>query len=83
MTTTDEIRDDLLGFLAARLPAGEALTEETDLLDDELLDSLLIMDTVAHVESRYGVRLDHADLAPRNFRSVAALAGLVGRKAVS
>lgn len=81
MPTTDEIRNDLLTFLSARLPAGEPLTAETDLLDGELLDSLLIMDTVAHVESRYGLHLDHADLAPRNFRSVAALASLVEREA--
>ena len=38
------------------------------------------MDAVAHVESRFGVRLGHADVAPRNFRSVAALAALVGAK---
>ena len=77
---TGTIRDELLGFVATRVPAGEPLTAETDLLETELLDSLLVMDVVAHVESAYGVKLENSDIAPRNFRTVAAIAGLVAER---
>ena len=76
-TGAGAVGDDLLRFVAGRVSPGEAITLETDLLESELLDSLLIMDVCAHVESAYGVRLENADIAPRNFRTVAALATLV------
>jgi len=75
-----ELRDELLKFVATRVPAGEPLTAETDLLESELLDSLLVMDVVAHVEAKYGVKLENSDIAPRNFRTVAAIAGLVSER---
>lgn len=80
MPDNGALREELLKFVAARLPAGEPLSAETDLLEADLLDSLLIMDIVAHVESAYGVRLENADIAPRNFRTVAALADLVAQR---
>ena len=77
---TGGIRDELLRFVATRVPAGEPLTAETDLLESELLDSLLVMDVVAHVESAYGVKLENSDIAPRNFRTVAAIARIVAER---
>jgi methoxymalonate biosynthesis acyl carrier protein len=73
-------RDDLLRFVAARVPAGEEITADTDLLESELLDSLLIMDVVVHVEKTYGVKLENADIAPRNFRTVGSIANLVASR---
>ena len=74
---TAQVRSDLLQFLATRVPTGEELTPETDLLEADLLDSMLIMDVCAHVERTHGVTLQNADIAPRHFRTVAALADLV------
>lgn len=79
-TETASLREELLGFVSSRLPDAATLTPDTDLLETDLLDSLLVMDVVAHVESTYGVRLGDADIAPRNFRTVAALADLVSER---
>ncbi|MBA3315621.1 MAG: phosphopantetheine-binding protein [Planctomycetota bacterium] len=74
------LRNDLLNFVSGRVPEGESVTVETDLLETELLDSLLIMDLVAHIESAYGVKLENADIAPRHFRTVDSLARLVAER---
>lgn len=80
MTGNDQLEAELLRFVSARVTAGEEVSAETDLLEAELLDSLLVMDVVAHVEATYGVRLGEGDIAPRNFRTVGSIAELVGRK---
>lgn len=72
-----EIRAELLDFLASRLPEESDLDAETDLMTDELLDSLLIMDIVAHAEAVHGAALTNTDIAPRNFRTVRTLADLI------
>ena len=74
------ICDELLGVLRTRLRSGESIDAETDLLEGDLLDSLEVMALVAEVEKRYGVRLENADIAPRNFRTAAALARLVAER---
>ena len=72
-----EVRTELLDFLASRLPEESDLEIETDLLTDELLDSLLIMELVAHAEAVHGATLANTDITPRNFRTVRTLADLI------
>ena len=74
------VQDDLLQYVAGRVPQGEQLAIDTDLLETELLDSMLIVDLCAHVERAHGVKLDNVDIAPRNFRTVGALAALVAER---
>ena len=74
---TDTVEQELLSFVASRVANGGELASDTDLLEDGLLDSLLVMDLVAHVERCYAVRLENTDIAPANFRTVERLAGLV------
>lgn len=73
----DQISARLLKFVRDRVPDDEPLSTDTDLLETELLDSLLIMDLVAHAESAYGAKLENTDIAPRNFRTIDALARLI------
>lgn len=77
MASREKICDDLVRFVSSRVPDEEAVTSETDLLEAELLDSLLIMDVVAHIEKTFGVKLENTDIAPRHFRTVGSLADLV------
>ena len=71
------IEDRLVQWCKGRLGAGTPVTAETDLLAEGLLDSLLVMDLVNSIEREYGVTIDNAEISPRNFRSVRALAALV------
>ena len=77
MTLPNEVRADLLGFVSGRVAHDEPINAETDLLESELLDSLLIIDVVAHIEHAFGVKIENADIAPRHFRTIGALADLV------
>jgi acyl carrier protein len=52
----------------------------TDLLEAGLVDSLMIMDLVEHLQVTYGLHITAADLKPQNFRSAAAMSQLVARK---
>jgi acyl carrier protein len=41
-----------------------------DLLESGLLDSLLLMDLIFHIEEAYGVRFDSDQVNPSNFRTI-------------
>jgi acyl carrier protein len=69
--------DTLLQWCNSRLRAQAVITAETDLLEGGYLDSLFVMDVVAHIEKHFGVAIDSAEISPRNFRSIRALAELV------
>ncbi len=79
MRERNEIEADILQFVQARCPQT-SLTAETDLLDEGLLDSLLLVDLIFRLEERYGVRLGGNQVSPGNFRSVKAIADLVQKQ---
>ena len=72
-----EIRTELLAFLRQRAGLDSAFGAETDLLATGVLDSLLLIDLVLHIERVFGVTLGSGDVTPTNFRSVESLVRLV------
>ena len=80
MSDLRQIQNELLTYLNQQTALDEPLDVDSDLLERELLDSLLIEDVSLHIESRYSVRLDAEDVSPRNFRSIERLADLVRTK---
>ncbi len=73
----NEIENTLLHWCNRRVGHYATVGVETDLLDEGLLDSLMVMDLVASIEKQYGFNIDHAEISPRHFRSVRTLAALV------
>ena len=61
------------------LDDGVNLTDTTPLLSG-LVDSTGLMELVAFLEDEFGISLDYGDVDAANFRTVAAIAELVGRK---
>jgi acyl carrier protein len=81
MTTDREtIAADLEQFIRARSLGAQPLNSDTDLLGTGLLDSMLIIDLIAHVEKKHGVRIDDAEITPEHFRSISRAADLIARK---
>ena len=69
---------DLQKFLS---PHSKGVIEpDTDLLEEGIVDSLLMMDLIGHLEGTYRIRLGVEDLVPSQFRSVSALASLIARR---
>ena len=56
------------------------LTNDTQLWDEELIDSMGIMMLIAHIESEYDVDVEVEDVDVENFKSVSKIAALVERK---
>jgi acyl carrier protein len=73
----DQLENDTLQFLRSRLPNSAELTSDTDLLEDSLMDSLLLMDLIFQIEDRYGIKLKTDEINPSNFRTSSAVVRLI------
>ncbi len=79
MMTADrkQLEADLLQFVRSRGPRHAEVTSLTDLLESGLLDSLLLMDLIFHIEEAYGIQFDSDHVNPSNFRTIAAIVNFV------
>ena len=70
--------DPLSEYIRTHAPhlASEAI-EDTPLLEQGLLDSLGLMKLVAFLERRYQLVVPEEEIAPDNFRSLAAIRKLI------
>lgn len=67
----------LLEFLHSRGAQYDTLSETTDLLHSGLLDSLLLVDLIFHIEETWRLRLDGEHVNPSDFRTVASIANVI------
>ena len=72
-----QLEADILQFVKSRAPDHPALGLETDLLEDGVLDSLMLIDLIFHLEENYAIKLGSEHVDPANFRSPAAIVNLV------
>jgi acyl carrier protein len=78
MEETASIAADIHDYLRQSAHVNDSSFEiDTDLIETDQLDSLVVMDLVCFVESRFGVRMDPQDVNPRNLQSVGRLARYV------
>jgi len=64
------LEGDLMHFVQSRGTRYAQATLQTDLLETGMLDSLLLMDLIFHIEEAYGVRFDSDQVNPSNFRTI-------------
>ncbi|MGB9041951.1 MAG: phosphopantetheine-binding protein [Pseudolabrys sp.] len=64
-------------FVQARGARYTEVTLRTDLLESGLLDSLLLMDLIFHIEEVYGIRFDSNHVNPSNFRTIMDIVSFV------
>jgi acyl carrier protein len=67
-----QLREQLreLGFMSE----GSVSGDEQSLFDAGVLDSLRLMELVARLESRYGIKVEADDLVPDNFETIVGMA---------
>ena len=72
----------LLDFIREKLLVddGRALTPETRLVSENVVDSMGLVLLAAFVEERFGVRVDDADLRTGELDTVADILALVDRR---
>jgi len=67
--------------LFARKLNLEVSSVDTDLVGTGLLDSLALVELLAHLEETFGVSISTDDLELENFRSISSIAVFVSRRA--
>lgn len=59
---------------------GSTIDETTNLLEQEIIDSLGIFTLIAFIEDRFGVRIAPEEVNLENFETLASISSLVERK---
>jgi methoxymalonate biosynthesis acyl carrier protein len=80
---TPEIIASSLRQFMARSFEGRTIADDDDIFAAGFANSLFAMQLLAFVEREFGVEIGSEDLDMDNFRSVQAIAALVGRKLTS
>ncbi|MDH6128150.1 acyl carrier protein [Kitasatospora sp. GP82] len=76
MTTSAEIKEFITAkFLPDTDPAE--LTDDYDLVENGVIDSLGLLRVISWVAETYGLPLDDIAIAPENFRSIEAIRNFV------
>ncbi|MBB0245177.1 acyl carrier protein [Streptomyces alkaliphilus] len=73
-----EIADRIHGFVRARFPQVE-IAPNQDIFAMGFINSLFAMELVMFIEKTFGRSVPNDELRIDNFRTVEAMAGLVGR----
>ena len=75
-----DVSDEILRFVQAELSDGSfPVTAETDLLQEEIIDSLGVFTLIGFLEQRFGVKIDPSEVDLDNFRTVSVVQQLVER----
>ena len=72
-----QLETDIVQFVQARGARYAEATLRTDLLESGLLDSLLLMDLIFHIEEMYGIRFNSDHVNPSNFRTITDIVSFV------
>jgi acyl carrier protein/seryl-tRNA synthetase len=76
MITAPRLEQDLLRFVREKLAAPEvatAITRDTRLFEDRVIDSLKILELIAFVQSAIGRKIPDSQIVLANFRSIATI----------
>lgn len=74
-----QVEQRLLAVFAERLHL-DVPSADTELLDTGLVDSLMLVELLAHLEEEFGLTVTAEDLEIENFRSVERIARLVAAR---
>jgi acyl carrier protein len=70
-------------FIVEEIALGtgvDSVGHDDDLLAQDVIDSLGIVELVAFLETRYGIKVGDDDLLPENFQSVNSVVAFVAAK---
>jgi acyl carrier protein len=81
MTTSPDIRAELLQFVNDELLSGNEICSDDNLLADGFVDSLGMMRLVAAVQEKSGTLIPPQDLTIENFRTIDAIVDYLQRNA--
>ncbi len=81
MDHTSELLQYITGNFAAT--NNIAVDAETSLFQDQVLDSLNLVELITFVETRFGIKVAPSEVSIDNLDTVSRIAGLIERKLVT
>ena len=77
---TRSIQQQLIEYLDQHADVYEEFDATTDLIEQDILDSLLVTDLVLFMQNRFGIEMTARDISPENLSSIDRMAQLVREK---
>ena len=76
------MRNEIREYLMEHRPSEDAceFADDDSLLELGIIDSLVMVGLIAHLETTYNITIDENDMVPENFDSVAAVVAYVRQK---
>lgn len=77
-----DLKSEIMTFINSEILDGDFddhLTDDTNLIDDGIIDSMGIMKLLTYLEDTFSIKIDGDDLVPENFESIDAICGLVSK----
>lgn len=74
--------DELLKFIetaAERHQASGTITESTELIESQILDSVNLVRLILFIQQKWGVEIDFNDLGKENFRDLKTIRDTIER----
>ncbi len=78
-----DIKQGLREFISAEMKwdgSASDLTDDYQLLEKEVVDSLGIFKIISFLENEYDIIVDDDDLVPENFNTISSISELVSSK---
>jgi methoxymalonate biosynthesis acyl carrier protein len=80
MPTIDEIKADIRSFLAENIPAEKTVLDETPLISSRMMDSIVALKLVSHLEEKFNIEFEAHEVDPDNLDTINIIAGFVQNK---
>jgi acyl carrier protein len=73
------VKEEIRAFLTAHRAFDDAteFSDEDSLLESGVLDSVVMVDLISHLEKTYGIKIHEDDMTPENFDSVNSIVAYV------
>ncbi len=78
-----DIENQIREFILGKFPLARrrGITNDSELLESGIVDSLGVLDIVAFLEEQFEIKVEDDELTPAQFQSVACLTQFVQQKA--
>lgn len=77
-----DIATELRRFLANKFLLGEdgAYSDDDSLVDAGIIDSMGVLELIAHLEELYRIKVDDVELVPENLDSISRICAFLEKK---
>lgn len=77
-----DIRQNVRDFITSHfyVPDPTALSDDSSLLDQGIIDSTSVLEVIAYIEATFGIKVEDHEMLPDNLDSIGRIVAFVERK---